>query len=73
MSGLFSATGEAVEKLLAGDSGIVVLDVTPFYAESGGQVGDLGDLSGTGVRFRVDDTQASGEQHLHQGELQVKV
>ena len=65
--GLFSSTGEAVEKLQRGDEGVVVLDRTPFYGESGGQVGDTGEVSGTGVRFRVDDTQVGGEQHLHQG------
>ncbi|MCZ6640225.1 MAG: alanine--tRNA ligase [Gammaproteobacteria bacterium] len=70
VTGLFSDTGEAVAKLQAGDSGVVVLDRTPFYAESGGQVGDTGDMSTTGVRFRVDDTQVGGEQHLHQGEVE---
>jgi len=70
VTGLFSETGEAVEKLLPGDGGVVVLDRTPFYAESGGQVGDTGDLSTAGVRFRVNDTQVGGEQHLHQGDVE---
>src|SRR5262249_32386463 len=49
--------GKEVAQLAAGESGAVVLNQTPFYAESGGQVGDTGVLSGEGVRFRVTDTQ----------------
>ena len=57
--------GEAVESLAAGEEGEVVLDRTPFYAESGGQVGDAGELSATGVRFTVADTQKRGAAHSH--------
>jgi len=49
--------GTAVTQLSAGDTGVVVLDTTPFYAESGGQVGDSGSLSAEGALFGVEDTQ----------------
>ncbi|MDF3935732.1 alanine--tRNA ligase [Pseudomonas citronellolis] len=59
--------GKAVEKLNEGEEGVVVLDQTPFYAESGGQVGDCGTLSGAGVRYDVRDTTKAGGAHLHHG------
>jgi alanyl-tRNA synthetase len=49
--------GARVDELNAGDSGVVVLDQTPFYAESGGQVGDRGELAGPAGTFSVADTQ----------------
>ncbi|MES2973334.1 MAG: alanine--tRNA ligase, partial [Pseudomonadota bacterium] len=49
--------GTAVQQLAEGQAGIVVLDTTPFYAESGGQVGDCGILAAEGVQFGVEDTQ----------------
>jgi alanyl-tRNA synthetase len=49
--------GASVSELKEGQPGIVVLDTTPFYAESGGQVGDQGFLSAEGVQFGVEDTQ----------------
>ena len=48
---------------------VVVLDRSPFYGESGGQVGDSGELSGEGVLFQVNDTQKDGELILHIGHL----
>ncbi|MES2832842.1 MAG: alanine--tRNA ligase [Pseudomonadota bacterium] len=50
------AQGARVQELAAGQEGVVVLDVTPFYAESGGQAGDVGLLSGTNGAFNVTDT-----------------
>ncbi|MFA7668773.1 MAG: alanine--tRNA ligase [Burkholderiaceae bacterium] len=49
--------GTAVDAMQAGQQAIVVLDVTPFYAESGGQVGDNGLLQAAGLQFQVNDTQ----------------
>jgi alanyl-tRNA synthetase len=62
--------GQPVEQLAAGEAGAVVLDSTPFYAESGGQVGDQGELTGPGLRFVVTDTQKAGEAHVHVGRLE---
>jgi alanyl-tRNA synthetase len=61
--------GKPVEALAAGEEGEVVLDRTPFYAESGGQVGDAGELSSAGVRFVVTDTQKRAAAHAHRGTL----
>ena len=60
--------GEKVESLTAGQSGIVILKQTPFYGESGGQVGDQGWLRGNGA-FSVTNTTKQGKTHLHHGEL----
>ncbi|MFH6598121.1 alanine--tRNA ligase [Ectopseudomonas khazarica] len=60
-------TGAAVDSLAEGEEGVVVLDQTPFYAESGGQVGDCGYLEGAGVRFDVRDTTKAGGAFLHHG------
>jgi alanyl-tRNA synthetase len=60
---------ESVQELRAGDEGQVVLDTTPFYAESGGQVGDHGELASSDARFVVTDTQKFGKAHVHIGKL----
>lgn len=59
--------GESVQQLSAGQKGIVVLKRTPFYAESGGQVGDTGNLSWDRGLFAVADCTKEGRNHLHQG------
>ena len=62
--------GQSVNSLQAGDQGIVVLEHTPFYAESGGQIGDRGELRKQGGVFRVLDTRKQGEGAIiHIGEL----
>ncbi|EDH5631427.1 alanine--tRNA ligase [Salmonella enterica subsp. enterica serovar Claibornei] len=61
--------GKAVETINAGQEAVVVLDQTPFYAESGGQVGDKGELKGAGFTFAVDDTQKYGQAIGHIGKL----
>ncbi len=60
--------GQAVEKLAQGEEGVVVLDQTPFYAESGGQIGDKGIIKTAGAVFQVNDTQKQGaDLILHKG------
>jgi alanyl-tRNA synthetase len=59
--------GQEVDWLKDGESGVVILDKTPFYAESGGQVGDTGYLEKGDMRFDVRDTTKSGLAHLHRG------
>ncbi len=66
--GLFHE-GEAVERLETGQSGVVVLEQTPLYAESGGQVGDHGRLETTSARFEVQDTQKQGTVITHIGNV----
>ncbi len=57
----------SVPRLMQGEEGGIILDRTPFYAESGGQVGDTGILSNETVHFDVRDTQKLGQAHLHVG------
>ncbi|HDE1483323.1 TPA: alanine--tRNA ligase [Klebsiella quasipneumoniae] len=61
--------GKAVDNVSAGQEAVVILDQTPFYAESGGQVGDKGELKGTGFSFAVSDTQKYGQAIGHIGKV----
>ncbi|HFI6959497.1 TPA: alanine--tRNA ligase [Escherichia coli] len=61
--------GKAVDAINAGQKAVVVLDQTPFYAESGGQVGDKGELKGANFSFAVEDTQKYGQAIGHIGKL----
>ncbi|MGF1747260.1 MULTISPECIES: alanine--tRNA ligase [Vibrio] len=61
--------GNEVDALSAGDKAIVILEETPFYAESGGQCGDAGVLKTSAGRFKVEDTQKLGNAIAHHGEL----
>ena len=61
--------GKAVDSVSAGQEAVVILDQTPFYAESGGQVGDKGELKGTGFSFAVSDTQKYGQAIGHIGKV----
>ena len=68
--------GQPVEMLGVGDDGAVILSSTPFYAESGGQIGDKGILVADGKLFNVEDTQKSGKANVQfgvveQGDLKV--
>ncbi len=60
---------QIVDRLEEGQAGAVVLDQTPFYAESGGQVGDRGELASDTGAFSIDDTQKQGNAHIHLGEV----
>jgi len=67
---------ESVDSLQVGEEGIIILSATPFYAESGGQIGDTGILVSDGKLFSVLDTQKSGKANIHfgaveQGEFKV--
>ncbi len=61
--------GESVNELKTGESGGVILKASPFYAESGGQVGDSGTLSAEGILFDISDTQKQGLAYVHLGTL----
>lgn len=61
--------GERVEQITAGQAGVVILEATPFYAESGGQGGDSGLLTGANGQFEVADCRKSSGHHLHIGQL----
>jgi len=64
-------SGSEVESAAAGDEAGIVLDTTPFYAESGGQVGDVGRLQNGSSRFQVTDTRKQGDAHVHLGRVEA--
>ena len=70
---LLGADGKERQALKAGEEGAVILNQTPFYGESGGQVGDRGEIrTGEGARFRVTDTQKRlGDLLVHYGRLEA--
>lgn len=61
--------GKEVQELKQGSKGAIILEQTPFYAESGGQIGDKGLIAANGLQFRVDDTQKVGQAVVHYGEV----
>lgn len=61
--------GQPADEITAGQEGVIVLDETPFYGESGGQVGDTGVLKGLNAEFTVSDTQKYGQAIGHTGKL----
>ena len=61
--------GQKVQTINGGDAATILLDSTPFYAESGGQVGDIGTLESASALFEVSDTQKQGDYHKHIGTL----
>jgi alanyl-tRNA synthetase len=63
--------GKSVEILHTGENGSIILDRTPFYAESGGQVGDQGTLRGQHSQFHVNDTIKQGQAHVHLGTVKT--
>jgi alanyl-tRNA synthetase len=63
--------GKEVQELKAGETGAVIVNQTPFYGESGGQVGDTGTMVADGVRFAVGDTQKeAGDLFVHHGKVE---
>ena len=57
------------DSIIEGREGVLVMNATPFYAESGGQVGDTGRIYGNGITFDVSDTVKAGDAFLHKGKL----
>jgi alanyl-tRNA synthetase len=63
----FFKEGKQVDSLATGDLGVIVLDRTPFYAEGGGQIGDIGYMKAGDFHFQVQDTQKENDTFLHIG------
>ena len=66
---LYKDGGRQVDALGEGDEGVIILDETPFYAESGGQVGDVGRIRAAAGEFQVSDTRKWGKAHAHHGRM----
>jgi alanyl-tRNA synthetase len=66
ITGLFK-DGQAVQSLSQDEQGLIVLDLTPFYAEAGGQIGDSGNICTDNCCFQVNDTKKQGDVYLHYG------
>ncbi|HRP36092.1 MAG TPA: alanine--tRNA ligase, partial [Gammaproteobacteria bacterium] len=66
---LYKDGGRQVDALGEGDEGVIILDETPFYAESGGQVGDIGRIRAAAGEFQVTDTRKWGKAHAHHGRM----
>ena len=69
ITGIFSISGEKLDRVSANEEVCLLLDRSPFYAESGGQIGDQGFLRNEKGRFKVLDTQKQGNTHIHRGIL----
>ena len=67
--GIFSPANEKLDIVPANSEVLIVLDTTPFYAESGGQIGDAGLLESDEARFEVSDTQKQSDIFIHKGRL----
>ena len=69
IAALYKDGGRQVDALGEGDEGVIILDETPFYAESGGQVGDIGRIRAAAGEFQVTDTRKWGKAHAHHGKM----
>jgi alanyl-tRNA synthetase len=69
IAALYRDGGRQVDALGEGEEGVILLDETPFYAESGGQVGDVGRIRAAAGEFQVTDTRKWGKAHAHHGKM----
>ncbi len=63
--------GQQVDQINAGDTGVLLLDHTPFYAESGGQAGDIGSIKSPNGLFNIENTRKQNDVHLHAGTVKI--
>ena len=63
--------GQQVDQINAGDTGVLLLDHTPFYAESGGQAGDIGTIKSSNGLFNIENTRKQNDVHLHTGTVKI--